>query len=813
MPVQIRNQASVGRPSGQVQPPAVMDGDVELRLHGVGGTSPEDLLGDLAPQCVAGDRIAGFYRTADQPANGESARHIEAYSWGGLTSRSASRVLWVLMLPFALANLAGWMCTPDLLARKNRFRLHRFAVRFAGLVMTVNVVVLLVMAGSDLIGYQCVQSASCRKAVPVVPLLTKWFFADHPARTVVAGSLLPIAALLLVYLLSRLSSRRYEGVHAPMSAALDAGEAAIPDVAPRCHSSAARPTVGLADRNFWNGFESASRLSILHLATGLAAVALVVSWITHHTLAPHDTDWSYIGAAVLAALTILATVVSLALDTCRAAWTHTMLASSIASLVCATVDAWTIGANAKPPAVLSGMRLTANCMYGIVVAAILLTALAVAIGRGRKPKSFWWPAPTIVLALAFGIVNAVGALIVIRIGSWVGAPQVEDPSASDHRNRHLYGAIGSVSAWAFLAAIGAVICYAIVVWAIWWRKGRGTTYSDVVDMYPADPAPGGDPWIRRAGSDSGDRDDRKWLAGIARVRFLAALPRHADVLLTLIVVASAIALGIVELFYWVLHVNIEPVSQIRTITTWSAAALPLLLVALMRWGWRSKSARKHIGIAWDVATFWPRAYHPFAPPCYAERAVPDLQWRLWHLQSKGANVTLVAHSQGSVIAAAALMQQDARKPGSAVGLLTFGSPLDTLYRWAFPAYFSNEALRGIMAPRISSRASVCRWRNLYYQTDYIGRTDIDGAANEVLPDPPSRDYVVGQRRPVIGSHSGYWTDPAVWDKLDELNCAKLIPAPTSTPSDEVLVPQQLAPERESSVENDPGNRTERAGGG
>src|ERR1051325_3644964 len=99
MPVQIHNQAAVEGPNGQVRPPV-----------GVGGTSPEDLLGDLAPQLVAGDRIAGFYRTADHPpVEGRNARRIEAYSWGGLTSRSASRVLWVLMLPFALANVAGWM--------------------------------------------------------------------------------------------------------------------------------------------------------------------------------------------------------------------------------------------------------------------------------------------------------------------------------------------------------------------------------------------------------------------------------------------------------------------------------------------------------------------------------------------------------------------------------------------------------------------------------------------------------------------------------------------------------------------------------
>ena len=34
-------------------------GLTELRIHGVGGTPPQDLLHDLAPEQVSGDRIAG----------------------------------------------------------------------------------------------------------------------------------------------------------------------------------------------------------------------------------------------------------------------------------------------------------------------------------------------------------------------------------------------------------------------------------------------------------------------------------------------------------------------------------------------------------------------------------------------------------------------------------------------------------------------------------------------------------------------------------------------------------------------------------
>ena len=82
MPVQRFNPAPVGRPSGLVEPTVGLSGVSELRLHGVGGTTPENLLGDLAPQQVSGDRIAGFYRTADLVGRQVPRRHVEAYSWG-----------------------------------------------------------------------------------------------------------------------------------------------------------------------------------------------------------------------------------------------------------------------------------------------------------------------------------------------------------------------------------------------------------------------------------------------------------------------------------------------------------------------------------------------------------------------------------------------------------------------------------------------------------------------------------------------------------------------------------------------------------
>ncbi|KPC86478.1 membrane protein, partial [Streptomyces sp. NRRL F-6602] len=83
----------------------------------------------------------------------------------------------------------------------------------------------------------------------------------------------------------------------------------------------------------------------------------------------------------------------------------------------------------------------------------------------------------------------------------------------------------------------------------------------------------------------------------------------------------------------------------------------LLFVTWGRRAYRDPAARRTIGILWDVGTFWPRAAHPFAPPCYAERSVPDLTWRIasWTRET-GGRVVLSGHSQGSVLAAAAAWQ-------------------------------------------------------------------------------------------------------------------------------------------------------------
>ena len=297
---------SVAVPSVQLAVEAECGGVTELRVHGVGGTPPDAILGDLAPEQVMGDAVAGFYRTSDHHSSDEDRdarrdvdRHVEVFSWGGLTSRSKIRVLWLALLPFLFANLAGWMCPPRTRQSAWRFRLHRLAAGLCALALTVNAALIAVMISADVVAYQTSRAGVTRHQWWLAPL--GWHFvAGNPARQVTLGVLVVVLFVLaLVWLASR--SWRYEAVRPPYRKGHEPDE--------KARKAAADTLVkGLADQEFWDGEGTVRLLTWLHVAVAGGFLAIMLG-VTVRALAagsPQASALGWTGIALGSATIVLA---------------------------------------------------------------------------------------------------------------------------------------------------------------------------------------------------------------------------------------------------------------------------------------------------------------------------------------------------------------------------------------------------------------------------------------------------------------------------------------------------------------------------
>jgi hypothetical protein len=791
---------SVAVPSVQLAVQPDCGGVTELRVHGVGGSPPDAILGDLAPEQVSGDAIAGFYRSSDHRASADDRearrdvdRHVEVFSWGGLTSRSKTRVLWLALLPFLFANLAGWMCPQRTRTSVWRFRLHRLTSGLCALALTVNATLIAVMISADVNAYQTSRAGLAGHQWWLAPL--GWHFvARHPARQVTLGVLVVVLFVLaLVWLASR--SWRYEAVRPPYR--IDNGQENKP------RKAAADTLVrGLADQEFWDGEGTVRVLTWLHVAVtgGFLAIILGVTVRALGGGSPQASVLGWAGIALGAATIVLAVgYIGLdALDTPSMAPPGAMpvlgafaeklgglvvylLVPAGASLICSGWFAWLQpGAPSPRSADLPGMAGVTGWTALAIGAAVALALISTLLGlRGGRETMIG--GPWVTLMLGFSTLN----ILLLGGEIWVA---------------HLVGSVTSDAARALSAKPGQIyLPYLItsgvplLIWATvlaagllggveavrWLRALKLPT--EVAAEYEKQAEDFRDPLVEPLnvwywsgltpfpppGDETGNTGDgKKWERRIARVQFLARAP-HDAIWLLWTVIGGQLAMAVCV---WQLH--LQPPVLVRDIGIALAGLVLPALAAFLYSAWNDPTKRRAIGVLWDVGTFWPRSYHPLSPPCYTERAVPDLQRRMWWLHDNGGRVVLVAHSQGAVLATAALAQPDCRPPGDKPALITFGSPVIKLYGWAFPAYFDSALVRPL-AP--SDNGQPDGWRNFYYPTDPIGGPVTRGLPeicqkqvdNELL-DPADCYYVYGQAPPAAQGHSGYWADRRVWDLINEL---------------------------------------------
>jgi len=221
----------------------------------------------------------------------------------------------------------------------------------------------------------------------------------------------------------------------------------------------------------------------------------------------------------------------------------------------------------------------------------------------------------------------------------------------------------AVAAFAgFIVFVAGAVLRAGVLWLFRWRdKGH-----HVGAGYDAGTPAGGGGFGEPYDLDSPFRK-KKFSRKAVRLRWLANLTDDVDWLLSSAVYTTiALFLGIVFVRLQGPGVRVDDHAIIGIAVWWIVSAWVVLYLAVRR-ARDDQRIRRSIGMVWDVTSFFPRRFHPLAPPCYAEKAVLDLRNRIIQVRRHApapagpvdpeteGRLLIVAHSEGTLLTAAALL--------------------------------------------------------------------------------------------------------------------------------------------------------------
>ncbi|MFC0507079.1 hypothetical protein [Micromonospora costi] len=666
---------------------------VELRVHGVSGASAEKILDHPITARVAGDRHAGFYRVRPGvgTAGGATAGvAVEAYRWGALTAGAAVRTAsMLLLLPFMLSNVAIWLRPSS----ADRFGLLGGLCRLLAGSLTMSFTLAIVGATMNLVGWQCVPYVQCREDRPYL----SWLAALPVAPRLAVLALVPLLSLRLFWSIGARSARAFEGFGAS---------------APQPPSSEA--TENLSTPGFWDDARVTSWLRHIHVGLGAGTVDISL-------LMGVSDGWNLAGRLLLyAAVGLVAFCVVLL---CLPVPAGSVRARRFLRLLWATAAAVTV-LTISYAASTGGVRSTVGQLPGyegsvaglvaaqgllLVLIAVLTLARQRAHPAGARPFLYGLGTP-LVAALSVSVASAFTATLVFRVADQLDRGRIPDPFRPNPP------ALGPLEPpvtywWAALAGLTALlfVTVAAAVTLLASRRRRRARAQRVIEEdYPDAPA--------AARSRLGAVRDT-----IARSHVTEEL---GPVLVAFFVISSlglaAVVLDLVGVGPTQIAAQISGHSRgtavlAAYVTDAGIWIISLLVIGLLIVGfraYRSAETRRLVAVLWDLGTFWPRTVHPFAPPCYAARAVPELAKRVSALAARGP-VVISGHSHGSVLAAATVLQLPSAAL-SRVALLSYGSPLHRIYARLYPAYLGQQTLCEL------GKRLDWRWRNLWRDTDPIG---------------------------------------------------------------------------------------------
>jgi len=757
---------------------------LELRIHGVNNTPPYAMLAlpEPAAEQFRGDRFGSFWRPKpdklaelppDHPGQVPPDVRREAYSWGGMARSSPGvpgsgvpsvlanvlgRIGWALLLPFGLANVAYWSrklpgdSTPAA-KRMVWWNAGRGAAgtRLFGLGLTVLLVLAVCEVSIDLYAIQCsLPGAVCKRLPDFLDLL------GDPQRhvRVLAASAVPVLLLLGLMALTSLSRCRYEMT--------TIRRAPLP-----------REGVLLSRRSMWEGSPRIRRLTRLHLAAGCCVVVLVTS--TQQLQHMFFVVLTVLAGGLLAVVTGRVVVTTTDCPDVPSTekgglWSWLLMISSMLVLVAHGFALYGIEPSFDGPLWLTswGPPMVTVTLLGSVLAAwswrrndakgpLLLLVLFVAfmvathwfpltwIGaavfggllgwRARpRPGDEWqaWrgAAPGVLLGLSLTSSVTLSTVLVLTFRGWIGTG-LRAPSC--------YSWFSAAFATALVPLALLVVAQAVMLLS---RLAKPAALDDAAEVL------------------------------VMRVRHVAAVTHRAEDFVGVLSTLSVLALTLTCYLTFA-----EPswsrwwgVTWVLGEGDWVTGLAGVAVIGSFV-GAGMLTNRRPLGLVWDLMCFLPRTAHPFAPPCYAERAVPEIADRTREFldESEDHRVVLSAHSLGAVLAVAALY---ALPEGylRRVQLLTYGVQLRPYFGRIFPELL-GPAVLGTPDVRAGAMFTLDPWQrqpgatpggglsallgrnwiNLWRRTDYLGfpvhgwtPNSVDRRAGETDGSPDE-----------VETHSGY----------------------------------------------------------
>ncbi|MEH0937645.1 hypothetical protein [Micromonospora psammae] len=657
---------------------------MELRVHGVSGAGADLVLDRPHVYQVAGDRSGGFYRPRpDYPDTaGPGGVVLEAYRWSDLPSGTATRTLsLVFLLPFMLSNVAIWM--------RPAGRGSGYGVKVLCRLLALNLTLTYVLSAAgvalDLIAWKCMASPQCLAGRAWL----SWLGGRPVGLRLAVLSALPIAAVGLVWLLGARPGRSYDAFQV----------------------TGGGPEVDrLAAVGQWDAMPMVGRLRAIHIAAAFAVLDLTLL----AALAAAGPSPAAIGLGAVAAVVLTACAALLCAPTLLERPSAAQVTDRVTSALRATACGLTVvtlvlvaTAGIRWPN-SDGLPGYGRLIGWVLVSQMVLLFVLAMLGLWRRTVRDPRPAllrglgAPVLAAVAVGLAGALSAELIYRTAYFLN-------------RRAITGRPGDLAApplaykWAIFTFFSTTIAAVLVggVMVLFSRRGRRRAAAAIVAAdFPDAPA--------------------RAAARLERVKKTVARARFTERLGPLaIAYASLTALGLGASVLGLFGLQPSPLAErflgvpsgfVNFVIVVGSYLIAVVVVALVVGGlfaYRTAEFRRYVGVLWDLGTFWPRAAHPFAPPCYAERAVPELAKRISYLAGRHRGVLLTGHSHGSVLLAATVLQlpPEVRRR---VALLTYGSPLDRLYARLFPAYLGRDVLHQV------GEQIDWRWLNLWRETDPIG---------------------------------------------------------------------------------------------